>query len=637
MNTEPDISARPRRMRAGALLTAILVGALAACGGRSDGGSGADGSNGLTALVAVTVEAPGSNCASGGSRIAAGLDTNANGALETAEVSSTQYICNGAAGASGPAGPSGVTGAVGGNGSNALVAMIAEPAGANCANAGKKVSVGIDANRNGVLDPAEVSSSSYVCNGGNGSNGANGSNGTNGSNGANGSNGLSSLIAIAPEGVGANCSYGGSKVASGLDSNGNAVLDASEITTTTYVCNGPPGAGLVWLDVTATSVQAQPNTGYVIDNPGQVTVTLPASPGIGDVVRVVGRGPGGWTIAQNPGQYVLTKVLDPGAGVPRDSTRSWTAIASSADGSKLVAAGDGLLYTSTDYGVSWTPHAGNHNWTALASSADGIKLVAVAAALDHIYTSTDSGATWTPRETAQPWVAVASSADGSKLVAAVIEGTIYTSTDSGVTWSPRESNRFWTGLASSADGSKLVAVASGTTILGSREHIYTSTDSGLSWTPRESLRVWTAVASSADGSRLLAGETQTNSLHVSADGGLTWTTQGPLDAWQTVASSANGSKLVAVGSAVRTSSDYGLTWTTRQSFGQQWTSVASSSDGARLAATTNGIYVFTFSTRTEIGTTGSISAGQEDALELIHLGGGVFDVVSYSGTTFVVK
>lgn len=72
----------------------------------------------------------------------------------------------------------------------------------------------------------------------------------------------------------------------------------------------------------------------------------------------------------------------------------------------------------------------------MASSADGSKLVA----LDYvglIYTSTDSGVTWIPHDSARVWSSVATSADGSKLVAAVYGGQIYTSIDSGVSWTPR--------------------------------------------------------------------------------------------------------------------------------------------------------------------------------------------------------
>src|SRR5438445_7213916 len=64
------------------------------------------------------------------------------------------------------------------------------------------------------------------------------------------------------------------------------------------------------------------------------------------------------------------------------------------------------LFTVVDpaFAQTWTPtSAPSRNWTWVASSADGSKLVAVAYT-NGIYTSTDSGATW--KETsapAEPW------------------------------------------------------------------------------------------------------------------------------------------------------------------------------------------------------------------------------------------
>ena len=69
----------------------------------------------------------------------------------------------------------------------------------------------------------------------------------------------------------------------------------------------------------------------------------------------------------------------------------------------------------------------------------------------------------------------------------------------------------------------------------------------------------------------------------------------------------------------------------------RWLSVASSSDGNRLVGAPNNYFIETFSTRTETGPPGSISAGQDNAIELIYLGNGVFDVISFAGTSFVVK
>jgi hypothetical protein len=78
--------------------------------------------------------------------------------LDSSEVTRAQHVCNG------------------GSGLNALVLISNEPAGVNCANGGKKVDAGQDSNSNGILDPAEITTSAYVCNGINGSNGTNGLN-----------------------------------------------------------------------------------------------------------------------------------------------------------------------------------------------------------------------------------------------------------------------------------------------------------------------------------------------------------------------------------------------------------------------------------------------------------------------------
>jgi photosystem II stability/assembly factor-like uncharacterized protein len=61
----------------------------------------------------------------------------------------------------------------------------------------------------------------------------------------------------------------------------------------------------------------------------------------------------------------------------------------------------------------------------VASSADGSKLVA-AGSSGPIYTSTDSGLTWQTQENSRPYSSCASSADGSRLAVAHQGGQIYT-------------------------------------------------------------------------------------------------------------------------------------------------------------------------------------------------------------------
>ncbi|MDP2691325.1 MAG: DUF4215 domain-containing protein [bacterium] len=125
---------------------------------------------------------------------------------------------------------------------NSLVKQSPEGAGSNCAYGGIKVESGVDDNGNGILDTKEIDNTSYVCNG------QPGSNGTDGANGTSGKDGLQSLVQISNEPVGDNCSNGGQKVESGLDTNRDGNLDQGEVTSIKYVCNGISGtSGAVWI------------------------------------------------------------------------------------------------------------------------------------------------------------------------------------------------------------------------------------------------------------------------------------------------------------------------------------------------------------------------------------------------------
>ena len=296
--------------------------------------------------------------------------------------------------------------------------------------------------------------------------------------------------------------------------------------------------------------------------------------------------------------------IDPTTSGPAGSTwtpqasgnRAWAAIASSADGSKLVATvSGGQIYTSTNFGVSWIARESNRSWSALgssvASSADGTKLVAVAENAQ-IYTSTDSGLSWIPRESNRRWFSVASSADGTKLVAGADFSRLYQSTDSGVTWTPRDSNRGWNSIAASADGMKWAATDRyGATFF--RGKIYTSTDGGTTWTPRGTDQDWRSIASSADGTKL-AAVVRNGQIYVSANSGITWSAREFSRQWQSIASSADGTRLAAVvnGGQIYASVNSGATWTAQDS-NRNWHGIASSADGTKLAAIVNGGQIYT--------------------------------------------
>jgi photosystem II stability/assembly factor-like uncharacterized protein len=261
----------------------------------------------------------------------------------------------------------------------------------------------------------------------------------------------------------------------------------------------------------------------------------------------------------------------------------------------LAAVAWGGLFTLAvpAFAQTWTHNGAPFGiWTAIASSADGSKLAAYNFEFGNsgIYTSTNSGASWTSNSTGidnQQWLpSIASSADGTKLAAVDSPGLIYTSTNAGATWvSNSPPAEYWTSIASSADGTKLVAVASSNLI-------YTSTDSGVTWTSNTSVmdvQPWHFAVSSADGS-ILAIAAYQGMIYISTNAGTTWTSvvSVPSTNWEAIVSSADGTKLAAIARSglVYTSPDSGTTWRSNNLPVGQWTSLASSADGSKLVAAT---------------------------------------------------
>lgn len=306
----------------------------------------------------------------------------------------------------------------------------------------------------------------------------------------------------------------------------------------------------------------------------------------------------------------------------------WTSVASSADGSKLVAVGNFSAYTSTNSGVTWISNsAPSAEWISVASSADGNKLVAAVGLYNgFIYTSTNAGAAWSV--TSAPgtnWVSVASSADGTKLVAAAgnwynayidgiartVPGLIYISTNSGISWTATSAPcTNWQAVASSADGTKLAAAVTGVIDVNGAGYetdglIYTSTNAGAIWTAATAPALgWTSIASSADGGKLIAASYIGSQLYRSTDLGAIWTTNSAPENWTCIASSANGDRLVGVANLIEyggscqiyTSTNSGTNWIDSDAPNLDFRSVAYSADGTKLVASVYDGAIYTLQT-----------------------------------------
>jgi photosystem II stability/assembly factor-like uncharacterized protein len=309
-------------------------------------------------------------------------------------------------------------------------------------------------------------------------------------------------------------------------------------------------------------------------------------------------------------------------GVTSAPTDWWQDIASSADGTKLVAVSGsanfdpGHIYVSTNSGITWTQTSAPSNcWISVASSADGTRLAAGTKRLLYVsptlyfivgdlYTSTNSGLTWTSNVVGtnslgtSPINGIAVSADGNKLA---VSATfyIYTSTNAGATWT-RDSAPLpfleWNSIACSADGNRLVATAL-PGALSSTGFILTSTNAGATWTQASAPTnyAWYACASSADGLRLVAAP-WAGPIFTSTNGGENWTETGLVITNQPfLASSTDGTRLSATmyEGGIYSSEDGGAAWTQDDAPDATWAKVTSSADGARLAAAAYGGGIFT--------------------------------------------
>jgi len=204
-------------------------------------------------MVSARDEQPGSHCALGGVAVLSGHDNNRNGNLDLAEVTATRYICSGVPGvpgvpgtpgadgtdgtdgtdgADGALGAEGAPGAPGADGKSTLVTVHADPPGATCTAGGQVISWGLDANRDGLLDPAEIASSTYLC------------------NGVAGASVSPPLVTLTSERPGAQCATGGQHVEVGVDANHDGRLQPGEFTGSGYVCNGADVTSLVLTKIT---------------------------------------------------------------------------------------------------------------------------------------------------------------------------------------------------------------------------------------------------------------------------------------------------------------------------------------------------------------------------------------------------
>jgi photosystem II stability/assembly factor-like uncharacterized protein len=320
------------------------------------------------------------------------------------------------------------------------------------------------------------------------------------------------------------------------------------------------------------------------------------------------------------------------------------------------------FYKSQDYGVTWTSYTTSSSALRCISSSNTGTIIVGSNSM-YIYVSTDYGYTWATVRTDTNGINISSielSANGSIIVAAGYYGYINLSTNSGVTWmnSLTDIRRYWESTKVSPDGTKIAACACGNInnrpadflYLYGGEYIWISTDSGANWSAymTDTLRFWSCISISADGTTIVAGDTgyrysNTKNSLMTADGGYiwistnsgaTWTKQVAMGSriWLSITMKTDGSQMSAtaidgniftttlnaqsadiaasiqsytsgtpniVGTVTKLSYLFDIAIMIRTDSGN-WTGIACSNNGSKLAICTNGGAIFVSS---DYGTT----------------------------------
>jgi len=323
------------------------------------------------------------------------------------------------------------------------------------------------------------------------------------------------------------------------------------------------------------------------------------------------RGPvmGGLTLPDNSVMMTATPPLDLSNNfgtvwnqTTSDATRQWISISQSANGQYQTAVVyGGYLYTSNNYGATWSQNASistTQTWKSVSVSANGQYQTAVnygaTGTVNNIYRSKDYGVTWSSSIISYNTTSVSISATGQYQTFCSLGLRIYTSNDYGATWTLSSGvTNFWSSVSISATGQYQTAVANN----ASTGYIYTSNNYGLTWTQDTSVgsaKLWSSVSISATGQYQTA-VISSGLIYTSNNYGVTWNSTATSQSWTSVNISKNGQyQLACVNNGyIYTSNDYGITWTPYTLTGNKpWGAVSISANGQYISAVVNNGYIY---------------------------------------------
>lgn len=294
--------------------------------------------------------------------------------------------------------------------------------------------------------------------------------------------------------------------------------------------------------------------------------------------------------------------------------------------------GHGNIYTSNDYGITWTPNKRNLNlnWEGLAMNSSGKYQTAIVEG-KHIYTSSDYGSNWETINVESNWITVCISSSGKYQTVVANgffptnpgKGYIYVSDDYGKKWNKKtDISVCWVCAAMSSDGKYQMA---GSFLLKDDDkydfhdngYVYNSSDYGNTWVKNNSLEQswWVCASMSGSGEVQMVCAINCNldivppgPIYISYDYGKNFNKviTPAEEPWLVLCMSKNAKYMLAASykqqdkdkkdiphtGGMICSEDYGKTWKYTDAPRSQYTSVALNDNGscAMAVAWDDGIY-----------------------------------------------
>jgi surface protein len=290
--------------------------------------------------------------------------------------------------------------------------------------------------------------------------------------------------------------------------------------------------------------------------------------------------------------------------------KNWNFISLSQTGQYQTAGSTVGLYTSSNYGVTWTLVPTANGVSANASLYSGaISSTGQYQSVfsrdqpngSYIYTSSDYGVNWTARRNFpiayQNSISVSST--GQYQSANAESQTIYISSDYGVTWTSKESVYNWQGISISSNGQYQTAVVSS-------GGMYRSSNWGADWTLVPAANGvpatagWYSISLSSTGQYQSAVTQGNGSVYISSNFGVNWSVVSAANGvlantnWINISISSTGQYQTAVAGVsvnlggIYISSNFGVNWVLSGApTGINWLSIAVSSTGQYQSASMN--------------------------------------------------